>query len=102
MAGRTTPKKNQQGASRQKRGALSRSRNDQVGGTHYKRLKIQPFDVFKHMESTGNVFVDNARCNGIKYSMRIKGDLAKLAQDLRKGADYYLAAAQHIEQKLLR
>lgn len=77
---------------------MSESSQDQVGGDHYKRLAVQPFDLFKAMETSGDVFVDQARCNAIKYAARRKGDGAKMAEDLRKAAHYCLEAAKRLEE----
>lgn len=71
---------------------------DQIGGDHYARLKLQPFDLIKAMEPSGNAFVDYARGCIIKYACRKKGDLAKMAEDLEKAAHYAKAAADHIRQ----
>lgn len=75
---------------------------EQVGGDHYAYSDIQPFDLFKAMKSSGNVFVDNARTSSIKYAFRIKGDLSKLAEDLEKGAHYLSLAAKYIREKLIK
>lgn len=74
----------------------------QVGGDHYAFASIQPFDLFKAMKSSGNVFVDNARACGIKYAFRLKGDLSKQAEDLEKGAHYLSLAAKHIREQLIK
>lgn len=74
----------------------------QVAGDHYKRLSVQPFDLQKAMESSGDAFVDGARCVIIKYAARKKGDMKKMAEDLRKAAHYALAAAEHIESNEAR
>lgn len=71
----------------------------QVGGDHYKRCQVQPFDLFKAMESTGSVFVDSCRTCIIRYAFRIKGDKKKLAEDLRKASHYALEAAKHLEEQ---
>lgn len=69
----------------------------QVGGDHYSKLKVQPFDLQKAMESSGDCFVDGCRCIIVKYAARKKGAMLKMAEDLRKAAHYAIEAAQHIE-----
>lgn len=47
---------------------------------HYDK-PIQPWDLERCMESSGNAFVDARRTDAIEYCFRIKGDLLG---DLRK------------------
>ncbi len=70
---------------------------EQIGGNHYSRLAVQPFDLIKSMETAGDVFVDYCRATAIKYAVRIKGDRATLIDDLRKGAHYLTEAANRLE-----
>jgi hypothetical protein len=56
--------------------------NTQVGGTHYKDMKIQPleFAIANHL--------DLFQKDIIKYITRRKGDKAKRLEDLRKAQHY--------------
>lgn len=69
----------------------------QVAGNHYTKLSVQPFDLIAAMVSSGDAFTDYARGCVIKYAARIKGDRKKLAEDLRKAADYATRAAERLE-----
>jgi len=79
----------------------------QVGGDHYKRLGITPWDLIKAMEPTGITFVDYARADIIAYVARLKGAkedrpamLSKLREDLLKTAHYAKEAVAVIEGQL--
>lgn len=69
----------------------------QEGGDHYKRCAVQPFDLIKAMESSGNTFADYSRGCVIKYAFRKKGSHMTMAEDLRKAAHYAVAAAEVLE-----
>jgi len=62
------------------------ARNRQVGGDHYKKHKIQPWDV---IDEYGLDFFEG---NALKYLLREKGDRI---EDLEKAAHY-------IEAKIAR
>ena len=51
--------------------------------THYKTSPdaITPWDLQKHMQSSGSAFVDARRADAIEYAFRLKGDLL---EDLKK------------------
>lgn len=66
----------------------------QIGGDHYLK-PVQPWDLMKVMDSSGNAFVDACRCNVIKYSFRKKTDMV---EDLKK-ARHYLDAAIGVLEK---
>lgn len=59
-------------------------RKEQVGGTHYLTMKIQPLEF-----ATAN-HLDFFQKDILKYITRRKGDKAKRIEDLRK-ASHYLA-----------
>ena len=61
---------------------MSEAKRKQVGGDHYAKLEVQPFDIFKSM----GIFEEVCQANIIKYVMRYqnKGGL----QDLAKAAHY--------------
>lgn len=80
-----------------KDGTIKLPITEQVGGSHYSRLAVQPFDLIKAMETSGDAFTDYARGAAIKYASRIKGDRDTLIQDLRKGAHYLEEAAKRLE-----
>ena len=60
-------------------------------GEHYGE-RLQPWDLQKHMETSGDAFVDARRADALKYAFRIKGDKDKLIDDLEK-AKHCLDAA---------
>jgi hypothetical protein len=47
---------------------------------HYDK-PVTPWDLERHMETSGNAFVDSRRSDAIEYTFRIKDDLLG---DLRK------------------
>lgn len=57
--------------------------DQEAGGAHYGK-SLQPWDLQEHMPSSGIASVDGRRCDAIKYSFRMKGDLKKLLDDLKK------------------
>lgn len=61
----------------------------QVGGSHYKNLKIQPMEFCMVNE------LDFATSNVIKYLVRRKGDSVKRAEDLRKAIHCIQLLAEH-------
>jgi hypothetical protein len=54
----------------------------QVGGDHYKKLSIQPFDVYKSL----GIFHEACQANIIKYVMRYKSKNG--IEDLKKASHY--------------
>lgn len=70
----------------------------EAGGEHYRKGKVQPWDLTQHMETSGNAHVDGCRCSIIKYAFRKKGDAHKMIDDLRKAAHYAEEAAQTLER----
>lgn len=70
----------------------------EIGGDHYQQgVSTSPWDLQLSMKSSGSAYVDARRADAIKYAFRMKGDLKKLAEDLRKAADCALAGAKEIE-----
>lgn len=69
----------------------------QIGGSHYKNGKIQPWDLTRCMETSGSPHVDGCRFAIIKYAFRKKGDSHKMIEDLRKAAHYAEEAAAALE-----
>ena len=59
---------------------MSDSNQGHVVPKHYDK-KVQPWDLQKGMESSGNAFVDSRRTDAIEYCFRNKGDMLG---DLRK------------------
>lgn len=67
----------------------------QIGGDHYLK-PVQPWDLMKVMDSSGNAFVDACRCNVIKYSFRKK--TTDMLEDLKKARHYLDAAIEALEK----
>jgi hypothetical protein len=66
----------------------------QVGGDHYERMKIQPFDVWDAMtDGDPSPYVYQA----IKYLMRA-GEKGSESEDLRKAEHYCREAAERAER----
>jgi hypothetical protein len=61
--------------------AEAEDRNKQVGGDHYRRFKIQPWDI---IDEHGLSYYEG---NAIKYLLRRK-DKAKRIEDLKKAIHY--------------
>ena len=61
---------------------MSEERKKQVGGDHYSKLGVQPFDIFKSM----GIFEQVCQANIIKYVMRYQGKGG--VEDLEKAAHY--------------
>ena len=61
---------------------MSEERKKQVGGDHYSKLDVQPFDIFKSM----GIFEQVCQANIIKYVMRYKNKNG--VTDLKKAAHY--------------
>jgi hypothetical protein len=59
----------------------------QVGGEHYKRLSIQPWEAMAAW-MTPEEFAGFLRGNVIKYICRNKGDKSKQFEDLQKARHY--------------
>lgn len=55
----------------------------QIGGSHYKNLKHQPWDVMQECMSLEE-FCGFLRGCAIKYLLRKKGDESKRAEDVKK------------------
>lgn len=70
------------------------------GPTHYKNGVCEPWDLTAAMRSSGNAHVDGCRCAIIKYAFRIKGDKAKLIDDLQKASHYALEAVAALQKEL--
>ena len=70
------------------------------GPPHYKNGVCEPWDLTSAMRSSGNAHVDGCRCSIIKYAFRIKGDKAKLIDDLEKASHYALEAAAALRKEL--
>lgn len=61
---------------------------------HYDK-PVTPWCLQKHMESSGNAFVDARRTDAIEYCFRMKGDLLA---DLKKARHCLEAAIEEIER----
>lgn len=72
-----------------------KARDMQVGGTHYKDKRIQPWDAMEAWLSPEQ-FTGFLRGNAIKYLARCedKGGLA----DLRKAQHYLARLIEHLEE----
>ena len=70
------------------------------GPNYYKNGVCEPWDLTAAMRSSGNAHVDGCRCAIIKYAFRIKGDKAKLIDDLQKASHYALEAAAALRKEL--
>lgn len=68
----------------------------EAGGAHY-GSELQPWDLQRHMPTSGDAFVDGRRCDILKYGFRIKGDLNKLKDDMKKVVHCAQAAIDEIE-----
>jgi transcription elongation factor Elf1 len=66
----------------------------QQGGEHYK-VKIDPWELQRTMQTSGNAFVDARRADAIKYAWRNKE--GKMLEDLRKARHCLDAAIQELE-----
>lgn len=64
---------------------------------HYDKA-VTPWDLERHMESSGNAFVDARRTDVIEYAFRIKDDLLG---DLKKARHCLDAAIQVLEKPAL-
>lgn len=75
--------------------------SEEAGGSHYGSL--QPWDLQRHMESSGDAFVDGRRCDALKYAFRMKGKgdarLPKLLDDLKKARHCLDAAIAQLEKQ---
>ena len=60
---------------------------------HY-QAEVSPWDLQKHMPSSGNAFVDGRRCDAIKYIFRNK---ESLLEDLKKAKHCLEAAIERLE-----
>lgn len=61
---------------------------------HYEKA-VDPWDLQRCMETSGNVFVDARRADALKYVFRKKEDLAL---DLRKAIHCLEAAVEELEK----
>ncbi len=62
---------------------------------HYDK-PVTPWDLQRHMESSGDAFVDARRTDAIEYAFRMKGDLLG---DLKKARHCLDAAIEHLESR---
>lgn len=62
---------------------------------HYDK-PVTPWDLQRHMDTSGDVFVDARRTDAIEYCFRMKGDLIG---DLRKARHCIEAAIDQLESK---
>lgn len=62
--------------------------------SHYDK-PVTPWDLQRHMETSGNLFVDARRTDAIEYAFRNKDDMEK---DLRKAAHCLLEAAAELKR----
>jgi hypothetical protein len=62
---------------------------------HYDK-PVSPWELERHMESTGNTFVDARRTDAIEYAFRLKGDLQG---DLKKAIHCLQAALEVAEEE---
>lgn len=67
-------------------------RDSQVGGDHYRKRKIQPWDVWDEYD------LDRYRANAVKYLLRA-GDKGPAVEDLRKALHYVQKAIEIEEAK---
>ena len=67
---------------------------DKMVPPHYDK-PVTPWDLQRHMESSGNAFVDARRTDAIEYCFRMKGDLLA---DLKKSAHCIQAAIEELEK----
>lgn len=79
---------------------MSLTESRKFGPSHYKNGVCEPWDLTAAMRSSGNAHVDGCRCAIIKYAFRIKGDKAKLIDDLEKAGHYALEAADALRKEL--
>lgn len=68
----------------------------QVGGDHYKKHKLQPWDIVDAFQLC--FYLGNA----IKYTLRIKGDTDKRIEDLEKAIHYIEKKISELKQKALQ
>lgn len=66
--------------------------------SHYDKA-IQPWDLQRCMESSGNLFVDARRTDVIEYAFRMKGDRKQLRDDLLKAIDCLKASVEELERE---
>lgn len=64
---------------------------------HYDK-PVTPWDLERHMESSGNAFVDARRTDAIEYAFRVKDDLLG---DLKKARHCLDAAIQVLEPSVI-
>lgn len=60
---------------------------------HY-QTKVDPWELQRHMQSSGNAFVDARRADAIKYAFRKKENML---QDLKKARHCLDAAIERLE-----
>ena len=65
---------------------------------HYDK-PVTPWDLERHMESSGNAFVDSRRTDAIEYCFRKKTDML---DDLRKARHCLDAAIVELEREAAR
>jgi hypothetical protein len=81
------------------REALDKFTELEITPSHYNK-PIQPWDLEKHMESSGSVFVDARRTDAIEYAFRIKGSKEDQLNDLRKAIHCLQEAIKVLESNL--
>lgn len=67
--------------------------SDPVVPKHYAK-SVQPWDLEREMESSGNAFVDARRTDAIEYCFRKKDNML---EDLKKARHCIDAAIEHLE-----
>jgi len=77
--------------------SISGIRNKEAGGAHYGK-GLQPWDLQRHMQSWGSVFVDARRTDVIEYLFRKKGDTSKQLDDARKALHNVQEIIKELEQ----
>lgn len=68
------------------------AKQTQVGGD------TQPIDLIRCMTPSGNMLVDYAKANAIKYAFRIKGGKEKVIEDLQKAIHYCQIAIEELQK----
>ena len=68
------------------------ARHGQVGGDHYRKHKIQPWDVWDEYD------LDRYRANAVKYLLRA-GDKGPAVEDLKKARHYLDKAIEYEKGK---
>lgn len=64
---------------------------------HYNK-PVTPWCLEKHMESSGNAFIDSRRSDAIEYCFRIKDDLLSDLKKARHCMDEAIKVLEQIQQ----